>query len=145
MRYSIVDLQCEDILWFALDVNGNILAFTSGGFGNVPEFICRSKEENELLIDFFNKYDASTTGTHLLIEDDGNPLSADARKFSQHGITCFDVDIDNDNPSYVKISYPDNPITNDVLPENIQKILSDHIVNVDVMHTDRIDVPHAYS
>ena len=56
MRYTIIDLQCEDILWFGLDINGNVLAFTSGGSGNVPEFVCRSKEETELLIDFFNKY-----------------------------------------------------------------------------------------
>ena len=145
MRYTIIDLQCEDILWFGLDINGNVLAFTSGGSGNVPEFVCRSKEETELLIDFFNKYDAFSTGAHLLIEDDGSPYSSDARNFAQHGITYFDVDIDNDSHSYIKVSFPDKTIVSSDLPDNIQKILSDHIIDFDALCTDKIDVPHAYA
>ena len=145
MRYTIIDLQCEDILWFGLDINGNILAFTSGGSGNVPEFVCRSKEETELLIDFFNNYDAFSTGAELLIEEDGSPLSTDALNFAQHGITCFDVDYDSDDYSYVKIASPDKTITLNDLPDNIKKIISDHLIEVDALQVNKINVPHAFT
>ena len=47
MRYSEIDLQCEDITWFGVDANNHVIAFASGGMGNIPEFVCRSKEETK--------------------------------------------------------------------------------------------------
>ena len=47
MRITKIDLQCYDYLWFAIDANGCIIAFTSGGIGDVPEFVCRSKSETK--------------------------------------------------------------------------------------------------
>lgn len=44
MKYSEIDLQIEDIMWFAIDKQNYILAFTLGGYGNIPKFVCRSKE-----------------------------------------------------------------------------------------------------
>ena len=45
MRYSEIDLQCEDIAWFGIDSQKHIIAFASGGIGNVPELVSRSKED----------------------------------------------------------------------------------------------------
>lgn len=62
MRYSVFDLQVEDIMWFGMDTNGMIFACTSAGCANVPEFVCESREINELLCDFFmNKLERTTT------------------------------------------------------------------------------------
>jgi len=44
MRYSITDLQCEDIMWFGIDQDGCIFECTSGGMGNVPEFVCQQRK-----------------------------------------------------------------------------------------------------
>lgn len=33
MRITNIDLQCEDLMWFAIDQNGYVLEFTSGGDG----------------------------------------------------------------------------------------------------------------
>ena len=49
MRYTNIDLQILDIMWFAIDRSGHIGAFTNGGINIVPEFVCCSKEETELL------------------------------------------------------------------------------------------------
>lgn len=66
MRFSEIDLQCEDIMWFAVDENNAVVAFTSGGCGNIPEFVCCSREETEALENFFmNEAEISTVG-HLL-------------------------------------------------------------------------------
>ena len=35
MRYEIIDLQIEDIMWFGIDNNGYIFECTSGGIGKV--------------------------------------------------------------------------------------------------------------
>lgn len=37
MRITKIDLQCYDYLWFAIDANGCIIAFTSGGIGDGNE------------------------------------------------------------------------------------------------------------
>ena len=33
MRYSEIDLQCEDITWFGVDAINHVAAFASGGIG----------------------------------------------------------------------------------------------------------------
>lgn len=53
MRYTEIDLQCEEIMWFGIDNNGCIFMCATGGCGNVPEFICKSKENVGILEEFF--------------------------------------------------------------------------------------------
>ena len=91
MRYSVFDLQVEDIMWFGIDTNGMIFACTSAGCANVPEFVCESREINEQICDFFmNKLETSTTEV-LETSYENNVLINDAVKLSQKGIFCFDA------------------------------------------------------
>ena len=53
MRYTEIDLQIEDIMWFGIDLNGYIFSCTTAGAANVPEFVCKSKEQTEFLADYF--------------------------------------------------------------------------------------------
>ncbi len=53
MRFTDIELEYSDILWFAVDRNGYLAGFTSGGTLFVPEFVRKSKEEAELLETFF--------------------------------------------------------------------------------------------
>ena len=53
MKYSVIDLQVEDIMWFGIDTNGLIFACTTAGCANVPDFVCKSREINELICGFF--------------------------------------------------------------------------------------------
>lgn len=145
MRISEIDLQCNDIMWFAIDKNGCVVALTSGGEGNVPEFICRSKSETKELEDFFLNLPTGYSKSKLLINDNGSQLVTDAMSLSQKGINCFDVCSDPGfQYGYYKISSPDKNLHIDDLPSNIQKILSDHIIDIDVTEADRIMVDNAY-
>lgn len=145
MRITEIDLQCDDIMWFAIDNNGYIISFTSGGEGNVPEFVCRSKEETETLESFFMNLPTGLSNAVLLIDKDGSALSTDAEALSQKGIFCFDICSDPDfEYGYYKISYPEKRLQLSDLPADIQSIISDHIIDIDVSAADRIMVENAY-
>lgn len=144
MRISEIDLQCEDIMWFAIDSKGNIFECTSAGCGNVPEYVCKSHEETDFLLEYFTKEAPVVTKARLLIPAEDNDLTADILDLSSKGIYCFDItDYDNDE-QYNMISLPEKPINVSDLPANIQKLLSDHIYKGDVSKELTIIVQHAY-
>lgn len=144
MRYSEIDLQCEDITWFGVDANNNVAAFASGGIGNIPEYVCRSKEETEALYDYFYDTLGKTTTGHALVAGD-NSLVSEFVDLSSKGLFCFDVETsDAEGEFYKKITYPDAPISIEDLPDNVKAILKDHLLEMDISENDRIQVPHAY-
>ena len=145
MKYTEIDLQCEDIMWFGVDRNGLIFECTSASIGCVPSFVCDSKEETEALRRYFlSELQVTTQGT-LLFDASDNQLTQDCLTLSSKGIFCFDVAIDEDRPNeYKKIAVPKEPIRVIDLPEDIQTILKTHSVAVDVATESYISVPHAY-
>lgn len=144
MRISEIDLQCEDIMWFAIDRNGNIFECTSAGCGNVPEYVCRSREETDALLQYFMENAPTITSSKLLIPAEDNDLIDEAKKLSSKGLYCFDItDYDNDD-KYSCIAIPEKALKVSELPNDIQKLLSDHIYNGDVSEEQTITVEHAY-
>ena len=144
MRYSEIDLQCEDITWFGVDANNRIIAFASGGIGNIPEFVCRSKEETNELYDYFYDTLAITTTGHALVAG-CNSLISEFVELSSKGLYCFDVETQSDEGEvYKKITYPDTPILYDDLPDNVKAIIQDHVLDADLAESNQIHVPHAY-
>lgn len=146
MRYTEIDLQIEDIMWFGIDLNGYIFACTTAGTANVPEFVCKSKEQNEFLAEYFIEKQEKTTGEILEMPYIDNPLMNDAVLLAQKGVFVFDAVTDNSehNREYVKIASPKTPIRYNALPDEIQKLLQDHIVSVDAAKEKYICVKHAY-
>ena len=143
MRFSIIDLQCNDIMWFAVDKNGCIIALSTGGEGNVPEYVCRSKEETEDLEDFFLNKAKEICSSTLLIDNDNNALCMDAIALANKGIFCFDVSSEPKYKyGYYKISIPDISLHLTDVPSGIRSILQDHIIDVDVSCEDHIMVKH---
>ncbi|MBO5908067.1 MAG: hypothetical protein J6Q85_07975 [Clostridia bacterium] len=140
MRITNIDLQCEDIMWFAVDKNGYVVEFTSGGIGNVPEFVCADREENDFLEDYFKNRLAETTAEKLIVSYEDNDLINDAVVLSRKGIFCFDASGD----SYDKLSMPEAPLNVENLPSDIRKILLNRILDVDVAVADTVEVDHAY-
>jgi hypothetical protein len=131
MRYTEIELQCEDLLLFAVDLNGNIIALTSGGAGCVPEFVACSKENNELLINYFDKLKSNSKNSDNYL--------------ANKGLYYFDVSYeDNYGNSYIRIAIPDNTINIVSLPSNIQKLLSNNKLDIDVSTSEAIKVKHAY-
>jgi hypothetical protein len=77
--------------------------------------------------------------------NDGSQMALDAEELAQKGFYYFDAcsDIEYEY-GYSKVSYPDRALHFTDLPSNIQKIISDHIIDVDVSVAERIIVKHAY-
>ena len=65
MRISELEVEYEDILWFAIDKFHRVIAFTSGVYGHVPEFVCRSKEETILIENYFDNCGKRTEIKHI--------------------------------------------------------------------------------
>ncbi len=146
MRITMVELQCEDIIWFAVDKHNHIFACASAGEGNVPEFVCKSREQTDLLETFFfHELEASTEEKCLICIDKSNPLIQDFMLLSQKGLFCFDSYIDDTKQRYYKkYTAPVKPLFLDDLPHNIQHMLLGNRTDADVEIDTLITVPHAY-
>ncbi len=145
MRYSEIDLQCEDIIWFGIDSNERIFACFSGGIGCVPEFVCRSREETELLLNYFTDVQPVFTKGKLYNLQKNNSPVEDCMMLSSKGIYCFDIDTEETyGDFYRKVSLPSKELCLSDLPKKIKNIITDHVINTDIALSDRIIVPHAY-
>ena len=146
MKYTEIDLQIEDIMWFGIDLNGYIFSCTTAGTANVPEFVCKSKEQTEFLADYFIEKLEKTTSAILEAPYVDNPLMRDANELAEKGVFSFDAVTDNSehNREYVKIASPKTPIQYNLLPDEIKKLLQEHTVPVDAAKEKYICVKHAY-
>ena len=137
MEYTDIDLQSTDIMWFGIDKNGNIAAFFSGGEFCVPEFVCRSIEETELLEEFFLNELGTSTEYVLCVEEKDNSLIKDCKDLSNKGIYCFDIS-NKKGVDYEMISYPKTPIKKELLPQDIFDILQSHYISTYFAETKQI-------
>lgn len=142
MRYSQIDLQIYDIMWFAVDRNGCIGCFTAGGSANIPEFICRSKEDNEYVCDYFlNELPESTVGRIYGIKKN-TQLWKECSSLVKKGIICFD---DKDNGvSYQLVAMPRDSIAKSSISSDIQKIMADFNLDTDFCIDKLIEPQNAY-
>ena len=144
MRITEIDLQCEDIMWFGIDNHNHIFECTSAGCGNVPEFVCMSKENTDKLLNFFmNELNEFTEEKLLVKYIDTNSLLEDCIHLSRKGIYCYDI-YEDDEQRYIKIAEPLKPLEFNSLPEDIKSIFKNNRVNTDVMIEEFISVEHAY-
>ncbi|MBQ7567852.1 hypothetical protein IJT17_03515 [bacterium] len=146
MRYDEIDLQVEDIMWFGVDTKGCIVEFTTGGSANVPEYVCRSREETEALEKYFTNMEQHTNA-NMLIDRNGSPLANDAFALASCGLFCYDVAYDKDHhPTsyYNKIAFPDKQLKITNLPDNIKRLICDHLISADAASDQLIQVDNAY-
>lgn len=145
MRYTEIDLQIEDIMWFGIDRNGFVISCTTAGIGNVPEFVCRSKEETEKLNNFFSAKLSDKADYSLHVKKENNELINESIALAKKGIFCFDAVVDDAHyGEYKKISSPSTPLSYRTLPLEIQNIIGDHQIDIDVMQSSVLSIPHAY-
>lgn len=142
MKYTELDLQINDIMWFGIDKNGIIFQATSGGCANIPNFVVDSKEDNEMLNEYFLTLSEGNAKSILLEPLDPNyPAYEECLSLTKNGITCFDVDEDDTN-SYKKIASTSMPKTIDNLPENIKQIISVRQIKEDVLQISKLSIEH---
>ena len=144
MEYTEIDLQIEDIMWFGVDKNGYVFECTSGGLGNVPDFVCKSKKNTEILLTFFTEEAQEFTTGKIASEVPSDcQLYEDCKNLVRKGLTCFDI-LDATDGSYTKIGSPVELLSVLRLPPKIQDILRLHIVDIDLATTETLKVKHAY-
>ena len=143
MRITKIDLQIEDLMWFGVDNQNHIFECTTAGVGNVPEFVCRSKEKCEQVEKYFLDEAEEITEFILHTEYENNQLFEDCLLLARKGIFCYDVST-ADPQQYKKISSPVQPLKFDDLPENIKKIMIDNKVDINAKTEPIIRVGHAY-
>lgn len=132
MHFTETELQSEDLLWFGVDINGNILAFYTGGIGCVPNFVCSNQKITYDLQDYFLN--------ELEFNNDSN-----SEVLAKKGLYCFDVSYeDNYGNSYHKTEKPNKPINISTLPEKIVNMLKNNILEYDANNVETIIVKHAY-
>lgn len=119
MRITKEELGYSDITWFAVDKHGRIIELESAGSGNIPEFVCASKENTDLLADYFAD------------------LSERLYYFDAH-------DGKNRTTNYIKKSSPKTPLLISQLPEHISVLLSDNRLDIDAESAETITAEHAY-
>lgn len=143
MRYSEIELQCTDIIWFGVDRSSNILMFATAGCGCVPEFVCRSQEETDALEVYFSNLPQNTNAYVEATTDED--AKDEALFWAQRGLYSFDVAFDDGYAdSYVKVSHPETALKLQDLPHEIKSILNDHYVDIDALVEDRVKIKHAY-
>jgi hypothetical protein len=138
---SDLELSIEDIDWFAIDSIGEIAWFTSGAHGNLPSSVRKSRINLNTLRTFFEEDLAVTTESQIdskafdkvmLISD--NP---ELRKsvfswniqVSSKGLYSFDSpDFASMAEEYFRVSFPEQPITIQILPQKIKNILSNTVL-----------------
>lgn len=140
MKYTEIDLQIEDLMWFGIDKNGLVFEATSGGCTSVPDFVVASREINERLNDYFLKLPEGTADA-IFIEklEPSTPAYEDCLLLTKNGITCFDMDDDNGD-SYKKITETSAPKKVDELPDDIKQIMSFRKIEVDVLAESKLYV-----
>ena len=140
--------ECEymDAEWYGVDKKGNIAVFCSGGVGNLPEFVCESRERVDKLLDFFEVLKKITSSFLMFPQSKGAEQCA--RGFSDKGLYYFDAN-DGTRPGlctfhkyYTKQSCPKFPLKYEQLPEQIREILKHNFMEVEafsLMQTIYVD------
>lgn len=143
--------ECEhmDAEWYGVDKKGNIAVFCSGGVGNLPEFVCESRERVDELLDFFEVLKKTTSSFLMFPQSKGAEQCA--RDFSDKGLYYFDADdgtrfeISTLQNYYTKQACPEVPLKFEQLPEKIKENLKQNFLDVeDFSLIQTIYVDHAY-
>ena len=142
MKYTEMELQCNDIMWFGIDKNHRVFECTSGGLGNIPAFVINNKEDNTTLKDYFMNLKEDNCECRLMVDED-DELIRQCIHLAKCGIYCFDVNYDNNN-EYVAVAKPVTPLSFNSLPRNIQDILRNNYCDIDVNEQDVIKVKHGF-
>ena len=127
MRIDELEQESSDIDWFAVDSDGHILHFSSGG-GVLPESIASSEETLLQLYQYFlalpDTASASLVQVQANAEKSGRNYQ-NAVRYAQRGLFSFDKTLLNKHldPQYHLVVRPTDPLTIQHIPEPIATLL----------------------
>ncbi|WP_291581489.1 hypothetical protein [Clostridium sp. UBA6640] len=134
MRITEFDLEIEDLEWYAIDGDDNIAQFTTGGTGRVPEFICESRENLDIVCEYFDALSIYIAEAKLInksvAEYPSDNYLEECINMTRKGIFCYDVSNGKEHlQDYQLVSKPDKELYLSDLPKQIQEILINYRIN----------------
>jgi hypothetical protein len=132
-----------DCVWLAIDFNGNVGAFLTGGIGPIPYSVLK---DERIVIEDVEDYVyslAKTSDVRLLVS---MPRPDDFISLAERGIYVYDwSDVHRTSSeainAYELVAYANNPITIDMLPPSISKLAENIKLERVVFATDHnIDI-----
>lgn len=142
MEYTREIQPSIDIDWFAIDSNGIIIHFASGG-GLLPVSVSSYKEDTDMLSSYFRSLPLIDQSVQVnarlhefvkLTNEDKERYLADFLSMSKRGVYSFDKSYPGDflNRDYHLVSFPKQLLSIDVLPEEVKSIISRTQIDVDI-------------
>jgi len=130
---SDLEEQTLDLDWFAVDANGEIGHFATGGLGFLPLSVKACNENRVLLRSFFRglagngeaiESPSLASHRHFASEAEKERSLEDFVQMSSKGLYSFDCIFDRKRPSgYYLVVLPSNPLTVEELPDEIRPAL----------------------
>ncbi len=144
--YRDIDLETTDLEWFALDMNGNLLHFSTAGQGPILEKWRVSREENECLMDLVEElatrcgFRRGTEVERVLdwadTEEKRDRFFAASEDFARRGFHSYDYQ--RSLHAYVLVAAPEDPLGVGSLAGKARELIGDALIEVDVATTEII-------
>jgi hypothetical protein len=142
MRIDEVEQEDSDIDWFAVDTNGYIIHFASGG-GRLPESVAASEENLLALHQYFLGVAETATAASVRIEQgaEGGGTYQGAVRYAQRGLFSFYKTSLRDlaDTYYHLVARPVQPLTIQELPAPLAALLGRTRFPVSILDKTRID------
>jgi len=127
MRIDELEQESSDIEWFAVDSDGCVLHFSSGG-GVLPESVASSEETLLQLHQYFLALPDTTNATLVQVEANAEKSGRNYQNAVRHarrGLFSFDKTLLNKHldPQYHLVARPANRLTIKDIPEPISTLL----------------------
>lgn len=151
MEISSIDQEVTDFDWYAVDPDGYVIQFASGG-GPLPGSVAASCEALTQLHDYFLSLSPETTTAHLnprlvqvepYLRNDEDAYGRYVHSFvnyGKRGLYAFNkTDLAHQDNRYHLVAYPEIPLLLAALPPHISALLSRTRVPFAVSRVDTVD------
>jgi hypothetical protein len=145
MEINTEEMFSTDWDWFAVDQEGRLAHFASGGYRNLPKTVRSSKEDLDLLLEYFSGLEVRVrplVEQHFneKVAPDGAQLDwSSFIEMAGRGLYSYDTEMTpGATGNYLLVVRPPMPLTLGQLPPDIQSILRRTTLAVDFSRSFRI-------
>jgi hypothetical protein len=151
VEISELEVEIEDVEWFAIDSEGEIAHFTSGAYGLLPKSVTQSRENLDVITDFFStELQVTTLGeiddkafSMVNLRSDSPEIRQivfeESLEMASKGLYSYDsYDAVANSEIYFRVSLPNVPLRIDSLPPHIRRVIEVTSLKNTVFKRDRI-------
>ena len=148
MKISEQEQEETDFDWFCLDLNGEVGHFTTAGFKKLPKSVAESKENLDLLANYFLNVASDHSGhivdpeLSLAIPEPQNRGERYLKSFvsmADKGLYSYDIaSYVEAGGSYFRVASPAKPLYGSELPPEIREVLGRTVLAIRFREHPRI-------